>query len=281
MKKVLLLGANGLLGSSLRESLRLETDVKLLTAARKGNVDYHFAYSFFALRQLLAKTQPDIIINCIADTSKTTSMLRMIHTNSLLPINLAILALYQKFHVVHFSTDAVFSGRKTRNYERSFTLPLSKYGTSKLLGDISSFRCLILRTSFVGISPDRSIKKGVAHKLLHLEKGATFEILEDRAWNGVTSNSICEIINLLIAKNTFFHGVFHVTSSRSTTYSDLITKLIKKLNREDIKVSIKYSGRLKNFALDSRKQHFVKSIWVNTSYETVPDLETLISRMKW
>lgn len=280
MNKVLLLGADGLLGSCLENALLNVSDLELVTTARNGSADRHFSYSPRALRGLMREVRPDIVVNCIAATSVKSSFLTMLRVNSFLPIRLAIIGITQKFEVIHFSTNAVFSGMRSKNFETTLPFPRSKYGFTKLVGDLSFFKNLVIRSSFVGSSPKTTVHTGLVMKLRNLEKNSTYEISHNHIWNGVTTDAICELIAGVVKQKTYAHGLIHLGSKDTTTRQELVQCLLKMLQREDITLIVRPSRKLKNLALQTRRVRLVSKLWNNTSYQAVPEIGQLLPKMK-
>lgn len=280
MNKVLLLGADGLLGSCLENALLNVSDLELVTTARNGSADRYFSYSPRALRGLMREVRPDIVVNCIAATSVKSSFLTMLRVNSFLPIRLAIIGITQKFEVIHFSTNVVFSGMRSENFETTLPFPRSKYGFTKLVGDLSFFKNLVIRSSFVGSSPKSTVHTGLVMKLRNLEKNSTYEIADNHIWNGVTTDAICELIAGVVKQKTYAHGLIHLGSKDTTTRQELVQCLLKMLQREDITLIVRPGRKLKNLVLQTRRVRLVSKLWSNTSYQAVPEIGQLLPKMK-
>lgn len=157
-QRVLLLGKDGQLGHALNRALRALGEV---TAVGRHQLDLALlveqAASQNALTRLIEQSQPDIIVNAMAYTAvdraeqEPTTALAV---NALAPGLLAQAAQDHGACLVHYSTDYVFDGKRSRPYtEEDSTHPLSVYGHSKREGEINVARAcerhMILRTSWV------------------------------------------------------------------------------------------------------------------------------------
>ena len=280
MAKVLLLGADGLLGSCLEQALINVQGIQLVVTSRNVSKNHYFTYSFKGLNRLIAEVQPNYIINCIAATSTKNSTLDMVKANSFLPIQLAYIVFLRNIKIIHFSTNAVFSGIKSYNYEKSIPAPRTKYGLTKLLGDLSVFGNLVIRTSFVGNSPKNAVKSGLVFNLRKLDSGATFEISENYYWNGLTTDALCELVIVILKNESFSHGLLHLSSRNRIQRCDLIRELLKVLGRDDVQVSVRPSNRVRNLSLDSTKHELISSIWADSSYLEIPEFTELAQQMK-
>ena len=280
MTKVLLLGSDGLLGSCLEVSLSEDSDLNLITTAKKVSADHQFTYSPVNLRKLIREIRPNIVINCIAVTSPKNSIRATFITNSILPIHLALLSIAYKFKVIHFGTNAVFSGRRVNNYETSAPAPKSIYEITKLVGDLSCFKNLVIRTSFIGSSPNSSINSGLVFRLQNLEKDMKFEIIDDYTWNGVTTDVLCEMVLGIIKNNTNIRGLIHLGCKNSLRRHSLIDSLLTILHRKDIEITANVSERPRNLTLRTRKIQLVSALWSYSSFPEIPDIHELLKQMK-
>ncbi|MDY1546809.1 dTDP-4-dehydrorhamnose reductase [Luteibacter sahnii] len=155
--KFLLLGADGQVGRSLRESL---AGLGSVTASTRQGDHGDLACDLgdaHALNELLEATSPDVVVNAAAYTAvdRAESDRETAYAiNAALPARLASWAAKTRASVVHYSTDYVFDGTANRPYrEDDPTNPLGVYGSTKLEGEraiiASGCRHLILRTAWV------------------------------------------------------------------------------------------------------------------------------------
>ena len=168
MKKLLLLGSTGQLGSQLFSALK--NDYSLIPISH-SDLDFN---NFYLIKDLILKKEPDIIINCMAITDvdkceKNKREAYNINGESIKHI-IRILKITESYFI-NISTDYVFSGNKGNYNEMDIAEPVNYYGLSKLIGDIYALsydNSLIIRTSGV------FLKKGfpifVYNKLKNNEK---------------------------------------------------------------------------------------------------------------
>ncbi|MBQ6286797.1 MAG: dTDP-4-dehydrorhamnose reductase [Bacteroidales bacterium] len=157
---VLVTGANGQLGSELREvsaggrDRYIFTDVSSLSGVETVFLDIT---NIEALRIICDSEQVDVIVNCAAYTAvdkaeddHNGAML----LNSMAVANLAKVAAERNATLIHISTDYVFHGDMTVPYKEDWpTDPLGVYGSTKLLGEReiakSGCRSIIFRTAWL------------------------------------------------------------------------------------------------------------------------------------
>lgn len=153
MKKVLVTGANGQLGSELAVLSKNYPKYQWIFADRTkitlNDLDI--------LQIQLKEIQPDIILSCGAYTAvdKAETEKELAFTVNHLAIELiAKYAVENNVSLIHVSTDYVFDGSSsTALSEDSETNPINVYGESKLAGEIACLKqnpnSIIIRTSWV------------------------------------------------------------------------------------------------------------------------------------
>jgi dTDP-4-dehydrorhamnose reductase len=131
--KILLIGKNGQVGWELRRAFAPLAEVVAVDYPEINFTDPP------ALRQLVAGTRPDVVVNAAAytavDKAETeTELCRQV--NAVAPGILAEEAKKLGALMVHYSTDYIFDGTKTSPYvETDAPNPLGAYGRTKLEGD--------------------------------------------------------------------------------------------------------------------------------------------------
>lgn len=268
-----------MLGSHLHESICNKGGFELVSTSRTASSDVQFDYKIKQLRRLLKRYRPDIVINCIAVTSEKSSLLSIFKTNSLLPIHLAVLGFRFKIRLVHISSNAVFSGASDVNSENAFPIPRSKYGMSKLIGDLAMVNGLVIRTSFVGISKGSRYGRGLLDALMKLPAHSIFTIRENSTWNGITAGALSEFICTVIALDRFPKGIIHLGTVERISRYQLVETLLTHLGREDISVEILSYEKKRNMALDSIRGEIISEIWAKTRYGSNPTIFQLVQEI--
>ncbi len=157
---ILVTGANGQLGTALREVPKVQgdrwvfTDVTQLPGVETVFLDIT---DRDAVRIVCDSEQVDVIVNCAAytnvdkaeDDQSTADLL-----NRQAPANLAAAAAERNAFLIHISTDYVFRGDKSVPYaETDETDPTGVYGVTKLAGERavleSGCKHLIFRTAWL------------------------------------------------------------------------------------------------------------------------------------
>lgn len=147
----LVTGAGGMVGHDVRAALELRDEsVVALTRSELDITDVA------AVREAIASSRPDIIINCAAytkvDDAESNEHMATAINGSAVEF-LADAADRTNALLVQISTDFVFDGSKRTPYEvNDPTAPLSAYGRSKLAGEhaaLGAKKHIVLRTSWL------------------------------------------------------------------------------------------------------------------------------------
>ena len=276
MSHILLLGSNGLLGANIHFEVLKSSEIQITTSARDNTGDYKFNYTIRGLNKLIRQVKPDVVINCIAATSPSTSLRASVSVNSVLPIQLALLSRRLGFQTIHFSTNAVFSGNNRRNTERTFSIPRTKYGFTKLLGDLSAFRNLVIRTSFIGIPPIGPGLNGIVLKCKSAKQNDVLNVRDNYLWNGLTIDALTQLILVIIREAKIPFGIFHIGASSPISREELIKMILVRIGRNDVHVHVDDKKSQRNMSLETLKSPTVSSWWSRTRFESVPDLTSLL-----
>ncbi|SHG93690.1 dTDP-4-dehydrorhamnose reductase [Flavobacterium defluvii] len=153
MKRILVSGANGQLGSEIAVLSKKYSKYEWIFADR----DQVTLDNLDLLHDQLTEIKPDIIFNCGAYTAvdKAETEKELVFTINHLAIE--VIAKYSeknKVDLIHISTDYVFDGTSSIALnEDSETNPINVYGESKLAGEIACLKenpnSIIIRTSWV------------------------------------------------------------------------------------------------------------------------------------
>ncbi|MDR1659641.1 MAG: dTDP-4-dehydrorhamnose reductase [Desulfovibrio sp.] len=168
-KALVLGGATGLLGQALANALAGRGwQVEILGRADGNLTDIAF------LAQRIAKSAADVVFNAVAwtrvdDAEDHPEQARLL--NCTLPDALArILKSINQGHLVHFSTDFVFSGQGRIPWrEEDAPKPASVYGATKLAGEQAVLRLLpdkscVLRTAWLFGPGRENFVETIVHK---------------------------------------------------------------------------------------------------------------------
>jgi dTDP-4-dehydrorhamnose reductase len=256
-KKVLITGANGLLGQQLIKGFRDDYEVHALglqpgPRLPDGNFQYHQGdiADRQRLRDLVQALVPNYIMNAAAftdvDGSETQRELCW-KVNVTGVENLVYAA--QKIHArfVHISTDYVFDGKNGPYREDDRPNPLGFYARSKLAGEnvlINSEANWAIARTMVLYGAGYAIRPNFVTWLIEqLRKGKPVRIVDDQFGNPTLASELAGALRILAESGR--NGVYHMSGSEAidryhfaikiAEAFDLDVSLIKPIKTSDLK----------------------------------------------
>ena len=226
MKKVLLIGADGMLGGELKERLEKKYEVYGTTIETLDITDRN------AVLAKAKEVKPDFIINCAAYTNvdgcETKEDLAL-SVNGTAVANIAEAANQENSTFIHISTDYVFPGNLP--VEKFYTedmnpSPVSAYGRTKLVGEENAKKAnkyYILRTAWLyGLGGKNFVKT-----MLKLSKDRDeLTVVNDQHGSPTSTTTLCKIIEGVMEKEPEY-GIYHSTNEGFTTWYDFTKKIFE------------------------------------------------------
>lgn len=232
MARILILGADGMVGHIARIYLS-EKGHEVLAVARSNSHDWSYldVENEVALLSYIAKTRPQIVVNCIGILIKDSEQdpERAIRLNSLLPQVLSRMGDSMGYRHIHVSSDCVFSGDHGPYSEGDRRDAEEVYGRTKALGEIDNDRDLTIRTSKVG--PE--LKPGGSGLFnWFMTQHGTIKGYTKALWGGVTTLEMAKAIDVAIVEKTT--GLVHLTNGTPISKYDLLSLFKEIWRRDDI-----------------------------------------------
>ncbi|MAZ67390.1 hypothetical protein CL652_01315 [bacterium] len=246
MKRVLILGASGMLGSAVYDVLKDKYELVLsmrdpkhaeLLEKAYGGTDKHKVVAFDAkavyenylekqgdpgeyLKKFVEEVgDVDYVINAVGVTIPFSmdDPILTFFTNGALPHVLA--GVYGE-KLIHVTTDCVYNGQEGFPYdEESPKTPVDIYGLSKSLGEPEN--CLTIRTSIIG----RELKGFTSLLEWFLkQEGEDLTGFSDHHWNGITTKQFGVVCDKIMSEPEKYptKGLYHVFSNSVTKYEMLL-----------------------------------------------------------
>ena len=230
--KILILGADGMIGHKIAHSLYQDFDL-ILTSRKKisiesiginsGKLIYHDFLNNMTY-DLLDKIMPDVIINCIGITTRRgikDSFNNTILLNSKLPNSLDSWVQSNAKKLIHFSTDCVFSGTKGNYLDNDKPDAYDLYGKTKSAGEINSSNTLNIRCSIIGRELFNFTE---LFEWLILNKNKKIEGFSNVIYSGITNVRMGKIIHYILKHKLNLSGIYNISSVPISKY-DLLVKL--------------------------------------------------------
>ncbi len=234
MKKVLVIGARGMLGGEIVKQFGQDENYEVL-GWDFGEIDITDAESS---NEKIRQEEPEIIINCAAynnvDEAETEEgFKKALALNADAPKTLAEIAKEIDAVFVQYVTDYVFDGEKGEYVEDDEKSPISKYGESKARGEDNvkkvGGKYYLVRISKLFGLPGKSenAKKSFFETMLNLAK-------ERNELKGVDSEKSCftyvsdlaEATKSLLEEKYPF-GVYHLINEGAVTWYEGVLKLFE------------------------------------------------------
>ncbi|MGE0558339.1 MAG: dTDP-4-dehydrorhamnose reductase family protein [Burkholderiales bacterium] len=231
--RILILGGDGMLGHRLLMDLSRAHEVRVtLRQERHAYRDFGLftdanSYTGIDVRVtdrlvgVFADFHPEAVINAVGVVKQRKDGLDPIpnlEINALLPHRLAALCSAISAHLIHISTDCVFSGRTGGYTENDEPDPIDVYGHSKLLGEVITPGCITLRTSIIG--PELWRRTSLLEWFL-AQKGRASGY-KNAIFSGMTTIEMSRIMERLITSFPRSAGIYHVSSEPISKF-DLLT----------------------------------------------------------
>ena len=233
MKKILVLGANGMLGVSLIKKIS-EYNYFLETHSRNETTTYNFDLSNRNLvYDNLHKILPDVIINLIANTNVDfcEDYPEQAHADNVLSIENVvdwIKLLNSGTRFIHISTDQVYDGmgpHKEINTNLTNHYASSKFSAENLVSSITN--SLILRTNFFGKSVHReriSFSDWIVNSIKENKKITVFDNI---SFSPLSISTLVDIIINTISMNET--GIYNLGSNSGMSKARFAQELAKSI----------------------------------------------------
>jgi len=249
MRKILVIGAKGMLGRDLVETLRSSFPKDEITGWDLEEIDIQEERSTVTRIKDLG---PGVIINVAAYTDVDGCELDekkafTINAEGMKHVALGAAACGAK--AVILSTDYIFDGKKDRPYlEEDPPNPLNVYGRSKWKGEQYVQElvkdALIVRTQWLY---GKHGKNFVASILRQAREKDVLSVVNDQVGSPTYTLDLSQAIALLIEREV--RGIFHVANSDSCTWYHYARTILKLSGIEGIKVVPISSKELANPAV--------------------------------
>ena len=183
-----------------------------------------------SVREVFAKTNPDVVINCAAFTNVDgceTNFDAAHAVNADGAENLAIACKENDAVFVHVSTDYVFPGNEPgERVESDKVSPISAYGKTKLEGEDRALNSCekthIVRTAWLyGLYGKNFVDTMVNLSKTHDE----LNVVADQFGNPTNAEDLAYELTKIALSNSF--GIWHATGEGTCTWADLAEKSIE------------------------------------------------------
>jgi dTDP-4-dehydrorhamnose reductase len=236
MKKILLLGANGQLGTDLQEVFRGDERAQLIPVTR-SQLDVERVGEIAGVLDTFGEF--DILINCTS-YHKTDEVEdfpeKAFAINSMAVWEMAKHCQRHGRVLFHISTDYVFGGQTNAPYrEEDATAPLNVYGISKVAGEnfIRSYhdKYFIFRVSSLFGQAGASGKGGnFVETMIRLAKeGKPLRVVDDQIMSPTHTLDIARAIKTFITQDVDQYGTYHCSGEGQCSWYEFTREIFAQL----------------------------------------------------
>ncbi|PSU50929.1 hypothetical protein C9J12_02890 [Photobacterium frigidiphilum] len=235
MKKVVIVGSNGLLGSSLLKVLADKYEVTTITR-KSEHSDYQVDMTSLNLSQsVLSDISPDFIINLAALTNVDTcecdiNLAYLVNTK--IAENIACFSKKHNTFIIHISTDHLYNQNNAteQDVEICNSYAMTKYCAERSYNPNNS---IVLRTNFFGKSHSES-SLGLCNTIYkQAQEGIELKLFNDVYFSPLSIITLCDVINVCLRER--IPGVFNVGSKNGMSKEQFLRYFLIKAGVENLK----------------------------------------------
>lgn len=232
MNKILVTGANGQLGSCIKDAVAGFSELECVFVS-KEELDIENAA---LLQDFFRKNTFDFCINTAAFTNVENAEReaeKAFAINAEAVKNLAEVCKKKQVTLLHISTDYVFDGKKSTPYvETDATNPINVYGASKLKGEeyIQQIcdKYFIFRTSWLYSQYGHNFLKTI---LKYAAAGKPLTITTEQVGAPTNANDLANALLSIIAQDSKDYGVYHYSNSGETTWYGFAEEILRQTEK--------------------------------------------------
>lgn len=221
MKRILVTGSNGQLGSEIKKVSENFPEHELIFATRE---DFSLEDSYF-ISEYLEGLQPDIIINCAAYTAVDKAESDQESAENVNHFAVETMAKWSKKNnakLIHISTDYVFDGNSSEAISEDAPVnPINFYGASKLRGEEAAVRenpdTIVIRTAWVYSEFGNNFVKTM---LRLMQERESLNVVNDQIGSPTYAGDLAKAILEIIASNKWIPGIYHYSNEGEISWFD-------------------------------------------------------------
>lgn len=225
---ILVTGANGQLGKSIRKLEHSFPQFRFVFASREDLKLHHFGL----VENFFIGLRPQYCINCAAytavDKAESESDAAML-VNGEAVGHLAAICKKYSCRFIHISTDYVFDGNQEVPYkEEDAVSPINVYGRSKLMGEQlcmqENSNALIIRTSWVYAEFGHNFVKTMLRLMAERE---AINVVNDQVGAPTYATDLAWAILSIIGSEKWMPGIYHFSNAGKISWYDFAVAIAR------------------------------------------------------
>ncbi|MCJ7508717.1 MAG: dTDP-4-dehydrorhamnose reductase [candidate division Zixibacteria bacterium] len=281
MKKVLITGANGLLGQKIVGILSPAYKILACDLGPEFFLSSKTSYNPLDIREkdklmvLVKSFKSNWIINCASYTNvdgceKNQTLAWSVNVDGVK--NIVEVCQKLKINLIHFSTDYVFDGKNGPYGEEDKTAPIDFYGKTKLeserIIEHSHINFTIIRTNVLYGCGEKVKSNFFLWVLENLRKNKKIKVVEDQYNNPTLAFNLAQIVKEIVDKDIF--GLYHIGGRDWLSRFEFAQKIALSFGFDRDKIEPIQTSNLKQIAprplkgglkIDKAKKVFKTEIW--------------------
>ncbi len=245
MKKILLLGADGQLGTDIKR-FTSSAEIEIIASTRAD-----FDADFDSVDEKLSMYKDcDYIINCIAyhkvDQCEDNRE-KSFAINANFVLQLSLFATQNNITFIHISTDYVFDGMKNKLHkEVDEPNALNVYGESKFVGEqyVKAYtrKHFVLRvSSLFGSKKSDNPNINFVEKMIHAAKaGQNLKVIDNQIISPTHTKDVALAIKEIIVTNYNNYGTYHCCNSGTCSWFQFVKKIFALTNLDTDLTPVSY-----------------------------------------
>ncbi|KIA85273.1 dTDP-4-dehydrorhamnose reductase [Flavobacterium sp. AED] len=223
MKKILVTGATGQLGSELKVLSRTYSQFEWIFADRtQVSLD-----NLEVLQNQLVAISPNVILNCGAYTAVDKAETEQELAGVINHLAVGIIAQYAKDHsvkLIHISTDYVFDGNSSVALtEEALTEPVNVYGASKRAGEVACLKAnsdaIIIRTSWVYSRFGNNFVKTMQRLL---QERDSISVVNDQIGSPTYAADLAQAMMTIVTAKEWIPGIYNYSNEGEISWYEFV-----------------------------------------------------------
>lgn len=296
MKRVLVLGGNGMLGSALVRWFSTQPDFEVSATTRTGTAPRGLSVPGSRVRWLPLCAERagfdelahlgegfDLVINAIGRIKQRINETSLADRESTLRVNtlfslvLAQAAEASGAKVVQIATDCVYSGERGQYLEADRHDATDLYGLSKSLGEVVSPNVVNLRCSIIGLELASSYS--LLNWFLAQPRNASIQGYANHLWNGITALHFAKICAGLLRLEWDALGSTNVVPADSVSKCQLLELFARTFQRNDVRIIPTEAPQRVDRTLATGNPDLNARLWQAAGYPSLPSINDLIEEL--